>query len=135
MTLRKILLAALMMAPLASSPAPVTAQERGLDRAADATAQAESVAGWKNSAPKEPKAMPPGMSQAFGGDGELQAASQHLPPGISRTRDMSSGGDETGGGDQGDEGDGGGDDCAWVPVMVDGVWMLVDCNGNMVPVG
>ena len=131
--LRTILMVALLIAPLAWNPASVAAQERGLVQAAAATAHAESVAGWKNSAGKQPKDLPRGVTQVFGGD-QLSADGPMLPPGMSRTRDVSDDGDQTDGGDDGDGGDG--DECGWELVSIDGKLWLQDCNGNLVdPLG
>jgi hypothetical protein len=81
MYLRTILLAAAVAGPLVSQPTAVSAQARGLDRAATATEHAESVAGWtKNRAAKRPSALPKGVQKVFG-DGTL-------PPGVSRTREV-----------------------------------------------
>ena len=79
MFVRKLIIAAALVAPLAWSPANLSAQSRGLDRAAVATATAEQNAGWTNgNATGRPTAVPTGVANAHG-DGTL-------PPGISRTR-------------------------------------------------
>lgn len=81
MLLRKVLLVAVVAAPLAWTPTPVDAQARGLDRAAEATANADAVAGWtkSNAAKRRPADLPPGIAKRFDGG-------QTLPPGIDRTR-------------------------------------------------
>ena len=73
MLLRKVFLAAVVVAPLAWTPAPVSAQQ-GLDRAEVATAQADAVAAGTKS--RAPKGLPLGIAKRFEG--------QTLPPGISR---------------------------------------------------
>lgn len=67
---RTILVAALLSAPLALSPASVSAQERGVDRAATASAGAAMT--------NSPTELPPGMAN--------MPADQALPPGILLTR-------------------------------------------------
>lgn len=79
MLLRKLLLAAALMAPLATLPVSASAQTAGRDRAVVATAQANSVSGWENGkATGRPTALPKGIANGAGGS--------TLPPGISRTR-------------------------------------------------
>ena len=75
MLLRKALLAALVVAPFLYSPSEASAQ-RGLDRAAVATARAEEVGAGQNS--QAPQDLPAGVARRFSG--------QTLPPGIRRTR-------------------------------------------------
>jgi len=82
MWLRKILIAVAVAAPLAWTPAPVAAQERGLDRAATATANADAVEGWTHKkTPKDQKGLPNGIARHYE-DGDA------LPPGISRNRQL-----------------------------------------------
>lgn len=68
---RTILVAALLSAPLALSPASVSAQERGVDRAATASAGAAAT--------NSPAELPPGMAN--------MPADQALPPGMLLTRE------------------------------------------------
>ena len=113
MLLRKVLLAAVVVAPMAWSPATVSAQARGLDRAAAATAQADAVAGWtKNRAAKRPKSLPPGVARGFVG--------QTLPPGISRTRPAPEPAPEA-------EPD---PTCEPGIVLVNGLPVLIECDGT-----
>lgn len=67
---RTILVAALLSAPLALSPASASAQERGVDRAATASAAAAAT--------NSPAELPPGMAN--------MPADQALPPGMLLTR-------------------------------------------------
>lgn len=129
MLFRKILLVAAVASPLALSPAPVAAQERGTDRAATATAQADAVAaGTKGRAAKRPTAVPSGIARNFPG--------QTLPPGIRRTRpapapapapepapEPAPAPAPTPAPDDG---------CTAELVFVDGAFVLIDCNGNVV---
>lgn len=119
MVLRKVILAALVCAPLAMHATPVEAQRRGVDQAAEATAQAESVAGWtKNQAAKRPDALPAGVQKVFG--------SGTLPPGMSRTREVAA--PPTGG-----EAPTEPSECATEVVVVDGLLWIQDCHGNLTP--
>lgn len=110
MLLRRILFAAIVAAPLAWSPAPVSAQEQGLSQADASTAQAEAVAGWTNNrAANRPTNVPKGISSVFG-------AGATLPPGIRRTFPIPEPGEE----------------CGWTVIIVDGAIVIVDCNRNVV---
>ena len=116
MLLRRVLLAAVVVAPLAWTSAPVSAQQ-GLDRAAAATAQADAVAGWtKNRAAKRPTELPLGVAKRFEG--------QTLPPGISRTFPVPEAAPEA----QPEP-----DECVTELVFVNGLPMLRDCVGNLSP--
>ena len=77
MLLPRILLAAIVAAPLAWSPVHVSAQERGLSRAENSTAQAVAVGLTYDHAQNRPTYVPKGISKAFG------AAATLLPPGVS----------------------------------------------------
>jgi molybdopterin biosynthesis enzyme len=107
MLLRKIMLAAFVLTPLAASPAKASAQDNGLERAASASAQADAVVGVaKSSAAKRPTRLPPGIAKVFTGE--------TLPPGTNRAfpqPDQDEGGDVGEGGDvdEGGEGDEGGE--------------------------
>jgi len=77
MLLRTILLAAFLAAPLAALPSSVSAQEKGLEKAAAVSAKGDVAPGVaKNAAAKRPMALPAGVAKVFG-DGPL-------PPGMSR---------------------------------------------------
>lgn len=108
---RTILIAALLSAPLALSPASVSAQERGIDRAATASANAQAT--------NRPSDLPPGMAN--------MPADQALPAGILLTR----------GAPAAESGTDSGTDSATqenCPVTFDPMsGGLVDCHGN--PVG
>ena len=118
MLLRRVLLAAVVVAPLVWTPAPVSAQQ-GLDRAAAATAQADAVAGWtKNRAAKRPTDLPRGIAKRFEG--------QTLPPGISRTFPVHEAAPEAKPEPEPDE-------CVTELVFVNGLPMLRDCDGNLTP--
>ena len=111
MLLRRVLFAAIVAAPLAWSPSPVSAQEQGLSQAEASTAQAEAVAGWTNNrAAKRPTDVPKGISRVF----EEGAT---LPPGIRRTFPAPAEDEECSG---------------WTVVIIDGAIVIVDCNGNVV---
>jgi hypothetical protein len=118
MFLRKILLAALVAAPLAWSPATVFAQERGTERAAVATAQANATAGWTNSrATNRPSELPAGVAARFQGE--------TLPPGIDRTRPQTAPVPEPVT-----------EPCPVEAMFVNGQLVFVDCNGDVVnPMG
>lgn len=119
MFLRTILLAAAVTAPLAFQPTSASAQSRGLDRAAVATARAESVAGWtKNRAAKRPSAIPKGVGKVFGGG--------TLPPGIRRTRQPAASPPPPPAAEPGDG------ECGMDLVFVDGQLVYQDCNGGVV---
>ncbi len=79
MLLRKVLIAAAVVAPLVGSPASVSAQDRGRHEATNASAHADAAPGLaKNSASKRPQDLPPGMAK--------RRNAETLPPGIRRTR-------------------------------------------------
>ena len=81
MLLPRILLVAIVAAPLAWSPVPVSAQERGLARAQTRTAEAVAAPGLTNSHNQNQNRrteVPRGISKKFGAEATL------LPPGISR---------------------------------------------------
>ena len=106
MSVRKVLLAVALAAPLALIPSDSSAQEHGLAQAEISTAQAESVAAWyHNNATRRPRRLPPGISRRI-------QVGEPLPPGIGRTRipeaalpDSPEGGDAGDGGDGEDGGD------------------------------
>ncbi|MSR21603.1 MAG: hypothetical protein EXR91_11630 [Gemmatimonadetes bacterium] len=80
MRLRNIVLAAAVAVPLAWTSAPVSAQQRGLDRAAVATARADSVVDANNNSESRRPAEPPkGIVRRFG-----EGLANMLPPGIRR---------------------------------------------------
>ena len=80
MLLRTALLAAIVAAPMALTPATASAQERGIDRATTVSANAPAHAhGLKN---RVGKGIPKGVARVFTGG--------NLPPGIARTRDAAS---------------------------------------------
>ena len=120
MLLRRILFAAIVAAPLAWSPAPVSAQERGLRQAETSTAQAVAAGLTNNHAQNRPTEVPKGISKAFGADATAFGADATLPPGISLrfpapTPDVDEYVDE--------------EECeGW---HLDG-WVVVDCDGNPV---
>lgn len=109
MTIRKISLTALAIAALAASAADVSAQARGLELAAAATAV---DAGAKSMAAKNPKAMPAGIQKVFG-DGPL-------PAGIARTRPGSEPAPPPEPEVEDDPGTGGGGECVDGVMIVDG---------------
>ena len=110
MLLPKILLAAIVAAPLVWSPVPVSAQERGLPQAEASTAQAEAVAGWTNNrAANRPTDVPKGISNVFG-------AGATLPPGIRRTFPAPAADEE----------------CGWTVVIIDSAIVVVVCTGKVV---
>jgi len=124
MLLRRVLLAAVVVAPLVWTPAPVSAQQ-GLDRAAAATAQADAVAGWtKNRAAKRPTDLPRGIAKRFEG--------QTLPPGISRTFPVHEAAPEAQP-EPKPEPDPEPDEGVTELVFVNGLPMLRDCDGNLTP--
>lgn len=117
MLLPRIALVAIVAAPLAWSPVPVSAQERGLRQAETSTAQAVAAGLTNNHAQNRPTEVPKGISKAFGAEATL------LPPGISlrlpapaTTTDV-------------DE-----EECeGWTFVVLpDGSFAVVDCDGNVV---
>ena len=132
MLLRKLLLAAALVAPLASMPGAVSAQEHGRDRANVASHHADEVHGWTHGhANGRHNNLPPGIARQ-GGDWTL-------PPGIRRTRPQpepdvqpepqsnpDNGGDTGTGTDTGTT-------CDTTLVYVGGLPMLQDCNGNLTP--
>jgi hypothetical protein len=121
MLLRTVLLAAVVAAPLAWTPAPLSAQQ-GLDRAAAATAQADAVAGWtKNRAAKRSTDLPRGIAKRFEG--------QTLPPGIRRTRSAPQSAPAPDPEPQPETEPE--PECATELVIVNGVVMLKDCDGNL----
>jgi len=79
MLLRKLLFAAALMAPLASVPSAISAQEHGRNRAQVVSHRADEVHGWEHGRHKgRPTRLPPGIARGAGGS--------TLPPGIHRTR-------------------------------------------------
>ena len=118
---RTILLVALLIAPLALSPAPLSAQDRGLNTAAVATDHAEDVAGWtKASASKRPPSLPEAIASRFG---------DLLPPGLGWTR-----GEDGGSPPDSGEPPPPAEECEEELVFVEGVLMIRDCEGNLTPV-
>jgi hypothetical protein len=114
MLFRRVLLAALVAAPLAWSPAPMSAQERGLSKAQASTAQAESVAGWTNNrAVNRPTTVPKGISNAFGAEGTLPPGIRHTFPAPAPAPPPDS------------------EPCTpYSVIIVDGAFVTVDCNGD-----
>ena len=124
MSLRNAVLTAVAGALLVWSPTDVAAQDSGLDRAAIATSNAESKAGWKNGrAAGRRTTLPPGISRKSG--------DRALPPGLRRWH----GGDEEPAvlpdveSPSEPEPD---PDCGTDIVFIDGMLVTVDCNGNAV---
>lgn len=122
MLLRKIMLAAFVLTPLAASPATASAQDNGLEQAASASAQADAVVGVaKSSAAKRPTRLPPGIAKVFAGE--------TLPSGIDRAfpqpdQDEGGEGDEGGDVEEGGETDeGGAGECIGGVLWVDGIPM------------
>jgi hypothetical protein len=76
MLLRKVLFTAVLAAAV-STPAQLTAQERGLDRAATASANGDANSAKAQSG-KAQSGLPRGIAKRFEGE--------TLPPGIRRTR-------------------------------------------------
>lgn len=103
---RIALMTALLVAPLALSPDSVDAQERGMEQATAATANAQATG--------RPDAPPPGMDNRSG---------EALPPGILLTREPPA--EESGTESEPEE-------CLTEPQLVDGQWVLVDCHGNVI---
>ena len=121
MLLPKILLAAIVAAPLAWSPVPVSAQERGLARAQTRTAEAVAAPGLTNSHNQNRRTeVPRGISKKFGAEATL------LPPGISLRFPAPV--DEYVDEDVDEE------ECeGWTfKIFDDGTWGAVDCDGNRV---
>lgn len=105
---RKALLIALVVAPFVYSPSEASAQ-RGLDRAAVATARADEVGAAQNSNARQD--LPPGIERRFAG--------QTLPPGIRRTRPAP----PTTGDDSGSTGDDTTTDATPVCLLYETVWV------------
>lgn len=119
MLLRTILLAAFLAAPLAALPSSVSAQEKGLEKAAAVSAEGDVAPGVaKNAAAKRPMALPAGAAKVFG-DGTL-------PPGMSRafpgTDGASGSGDDEGDATASDD-DGSAGECVDGIMIVDGIPM------------
>ena len=104
---RLALMTALLVAPLALSPASAEAQQTGIDRARAASANARANG--------RPDAPPPGMETRPG---------QALPPGLMLTRN----GEPAPEPDTGTEPE----ECMVEIVFIDGAFRLVDCHGNVV---
>ena len=117
--LRKMLLTAAVIAPLAWAPADVAAQARGTDRA-EAVGAASRSASQNGRAEGRPAELPPAIAALF--------ADQALPPGLANTRDMPAA-DQ--GDDSGDTQDTGEDECTPTPVIVDGKLMILNCDGTL----
>ncbi len=77
MLLRKVLFVTAALAVVVWTPADLTAQERGLDRATTASAGAEAN-GQKANSGKVDRGLPRGIAKRF--------VDETLPPGIRRTR-------------------------------------------------
>ena len=93
-----------------------SAQERGLDRAATASASADSRAGGtKNRASKRPSELPTGARKRFEG--------QTLPPGLRRTRTASAPAPEV---EVEPE-----TECTQELLIIDGQLAIKDYNGNI----
>jgi len=127
MSLRKILIAAAVAAPLAWMPAQAAAQDSGLDRAVstDGAVQANAVAGWTHKkTPKEEKGLPTGV--------EVRFADQTLPPGMTRTRPGSV--VTTVASDPEPEPEPPVDEtCSTTVVFIGGFFYVQDCNGTLFP--
>ncbi len=133
--LRNIVLAAAVAAPLMWSSTPISAQQRGLERAATATAQAESVAGWTNGNGVErgPSEMPKGIVRRF-----VDGLTNVLPPGIRRMFPETAPTPEPEPEPEPQpepepEPQPEPEPCMTTLVYVNGVPMLRDCNGNLTP--
>jgi hypothetical protein len=126
MSLRKILIAAAVAAPLSWMPAHVAAQDSGLDQAVSTqgAAQAESVAGWTHKkTPKDEKDLPEGVAVRF--------ADQTLPPGMTRTRPSTS--TSTTSEAEPEPEPTNEDTCSQTVVFIGGLFYVQDCNGNLTP--
>lgn len=137
--LRNIVFAAAFAAPLMWSSAPISAQQRGLDRAATATAKAESVAGWTNgnSVERGPSEMPKGIVRRF-----VDGLTNVLPPGIRRMFPQPEPEPEPQPEPEPEpqpepepepQPEPEPEPCLTTLVYVNGVPMLQDCNGNLTP--
>jgi hypothetical protein len=125
-------LAAAVGALLIWSPTDVSAQQRGLDQAAIATANADAKAGWKNGvATGRRSSLPPGIAK--------NSAGSALPLGLRRLF----GGAEPAVQPEPEpdpeilpepqpEPDPG-EQCSTDIVLIDGMLVFVDCNGNIIP--
>jgi hypothetical protein len=125
MWLRKILLAAAVVAPLAWSSTPVSAQEDGLEQAATATAQASDVAGWNHKkTPNPEKDLPAGFAD--------YEAGQALPPGLDWSRNVAEADAEPEvQQDTEPEPEVPPEECSTTLVFIDFQPYLQDCNGNL----
>ena len=110
---RIALMTALLVAPLALSPASAQAQETGIDQARAASANAQANG--------RPDAMPAGMDNL--------PAGQALPPGLMLTRNPAPAAEpsepEADSGTEPEE-------CMAEIMFIDGAYRLVDCNGNVI---
>ncbi len=125
MSIRKHFLIGVVGAALAWSPAPADAQQ-GLDRAAVARAEADAVgAATRGKAVGRPAGLPKGAGRRFD--------DRTLPPGLGRTRQASAPAPDPA---PDPEPDPDPDDwCEVVVVVVNGIPMLQDCEGNLFPGG
>lgn len=106
---RIALMIALLIAPLALSPQTVDAQERGTEQAAAAAADGLATSAENG----RPTTLPSGM----------QDADEPLPPGILLTRELPAEEADT---------ESEPEECLAEPQFVDGQWVLVDCDGNVI---
>jgi hypothetical protein len=80
MLLRVTMIAAIVTLPLGLRPMEASTQERGLDRAAEASAAASTARGQTKAHPgKQDRGLPPGIAKRF-------PAGETLPMGIERSR-------------------------------------------------
>lgn len=110
---RIALMTALLVAPLALSPDSVDAQERGMERAAAATVDAQATG--------RPDAPPPGMDKRSGS----------LPPGILLTRGAPAEEPATEPAPDAEPEPEPDETCPVTLELVDGMMKPVDCNGNV----
>lgn len=121
MLLRKLLLTAALMAPLATVPVAASAQTTGSDHMVAATDHANSEAASNGKATGRPTDLPSGIADHWTGSA--------LPPGLGWTRpqessDQGSGGDSTGGSTDGS--------CGLPPLPTADGW-LDPCTGEVTP--
>jgi hypothetical protein len=109
--LRTMLLAAAVIAPLAWAPAEATAQARGADRAAAATAEAEQAVATNGLADR----LPPELAELFEGG---------LPPGLANLVVTETTAGESDGGQTS------GEDCVRTPEIIGGRLLIKECDGT-----
>lgn len=113
MFVRSILYAALVAASLAWNPATVAAQERGMDRAAAASANAHATG--------RPSDLPPGIARNY--------PNADLPSGIALTRTSPDPEPDVSSDPEPDSGD---DECVPTPTIHNGLPALILCDGTIV---